>query len=209
MRILLADDHAMFRSGLRRIIEQEFAEARIEEASSCEDVMLKIRSGPWNVVVLDIAMGEQNSLKILPELKQINPHVSVLILSMYNDRQFVVHALRAGASGYLTKEHTPDELIKAIRAVCSGRRYLCESIAEHLADYLAMDGSESPHETLSAREREVFELIARGRTVSEIGQKLKVSVKTISTYRVRILEKLGLGSNAELIRYALKQGLVD
>lgn len=209
MHILLADDHAMFRSGLRHIIEQEFTDALIEESSSCSDVMLKIRSGFWNLVILDIAMGEDNSLWIVPELKHLVPHVPILILSMYNERQFVIQALRAGAAGYLTKEHTPSELVKAIRTLFDGRRYLCDSIAGHLADYLAMDGSELPHESLSAREREVFELIAKGRTVSEIAQILKISIKTISTYRARILEKLSLGSNAELIRYAIKQGLVD
>lgn len=208
MHILLADDHTMFRSGLRRIIEGDFPDASIEEASSCAAVLENLRAKSWDLVILDIAMGEQNSLKILPDIKRAQPSTPVLMLSMYNDQQFIVQSLRAGASGYLTKEHTPEELNKAIRTVLTGRRYISESIAANLADYLAVGGSESPHDALSTREREVFLLIARGRSVSEIACILEVSVKTVSTYRVRILEKMGLGSNAELIRYALLNGLV-
>lgn len=209
MHILLADDHTMFRSGLRRIIEDDFPDASIEEASSCTAVLERLRAGAWSLVILDIAMGEQNSLKILPDMKRSQPSTPVLMLSMYNDQQFIVQALRAGASGYLTKEHTPEELNRAIRAVLAGRRYISESIATNLADFLAVGGSESPHDALSTREREVFLLIARGRSVSEIARILAVSVKTVSTYRVRILEKMGVGSNAELMRYALRHGLVE
>ncbi len=209
MHILLADDHAMFRSGLRRIIEQDFPDACIEEASSCTEVLDMMRAGSWSLVILDIAMGEFNSLNILPDIKRGHPDTPVLMLSMYNDRQFIIKSLRTGASGYLTKEHTPEELIHGIRAVLSGHRYISESIAENLADYLAVGGSESPHEALSTREQEVFLLIARGRSASEIAALLSLSVKTVSTYRVRILEKMGLGSNAELMRYALRHGLVE
>lgn len=209
MHILIADDHAMFRAGLRRLIEQDFPSACIEEASSCAEVLDKMRTGRWSLVILDIAMGEQNSLTILPDIKRAHSDVPVLVLSMYNDRQFIIQALRTGASGYLTKEHTPEELIKGMRAVLSGHRYISGSVAENLAEFLAVGSSESPHEALSMREREVFLLIARGRSVSEIAAVLSVSVKTVSTYRVRILEKMGLGSNAELMRYALKHGLVE
>lgn len=209
MHILIADDHAMFRSGLRRIIEQDFSNASIEEASSCAEVLDKLHKSPWSLVILDIAMGEQNSLKILPDIKGAQPNCPVLLLSMYNDRQFIVQALRTGASGYLTKEHTSDELIKAMQVVLSGHRYISGSVAESLADYLAVGSSEFPHELLSTREREVFLLIAKGRSVTEIAAVLSVSVKTVSTYRARILEKMGLGSNAELMRYALKHSLVE
>lgn len=209
MRILLADDHAMFRSGLRRILEEEFKGASIEEAASCGESMEKLRHGNWNVILLDIAMGAQNSLSLLPDIKKRHPATPVLILSMYSDKQFIVQALRAGAAGYLTKEHTPEELIRSIHIVLSGRRYISESIAENLADYLAVGGSEFPHEALSTREYEVFILLANGRSVSEIAQKLCLSVKTVSTYRSRILEKMALGSNAELMRYALKNELIQ
>lgn len=153
-------------------------------------------------------MGAQNSLSIVPDLKKQHPRTPILMLSMYSDKQFIVQSLRAGASGYLTKEHTTEELIHGIKAVLAGRRYLSESIAENLADYMAIGGCEFPHEFLSAREYEVFILIAKGRAVSEIGAMLSLSTKTVSTYRTRILEKMSLRSNGELMRYALQHGLV-
>lgn len=208
MHILLADDHVMFRSGLRRILEDEFPRTAIEEASSCDEVMKKIGDKTWNLVVLDIAMGKQNSLHILPDIKRLHPNMPVLLLSMYGDKQFIVQALRGGASGYLTKEHAPEELIRAIHTILSGRRYVSESVAEHLADYLAVGSSEYPHEALSTREHEVFLLLSSGRAVSDIASELCLSVKTVSTYRSRILEKMELGSNAELMRYAMQHGLV-
>lgn len=208
MYILLADDHVMFRSGLRRILADEFPKASIEEASSCDEVMKKIGGKTWNLVVLDIAMGKQNSLHILPDIKRLYPNMPVLLLSMYGDKQFIVQALRGGASGYLTKEHAPEELIRAIHTILAGRRYVSESVAGHLADYLAVGSSEYPHEVLSPREHEVFLLLASGRAVSEIASELCLSVKTVSTHRSRILEKMALGSNAELMRYAMQHGLV-
>jgi len=209
MRILLADDHAMFRSGVKLILEEEFDDALIEEAASCGEVIEKVRNAPWDLIILDISMGGQNSLNIIPDLKRQSPGTPLMILSMYGDQQFIVRALRAGASGYLTKEHTPDELILGIREIAAGRKYLSRSIAANLAEYLAVGSSEHPHEALSTREHEVFLLIARGHSVSEIAGMLQVSVKTVSTYRVRILEKMGLSSNAQLIRYGMQHGLVD
>lgn len=208
MHILLADDHTMFRSGLRHILEDEFPNAVIEEASSCNEVMEKLQQGQWQVIILDISMGTQNSLNILPDIKKQHPKTPVLILSMYGEKQFIITALRAGASGYLTKEHTPEELIRSIHAILAGRRYISESIAENLADYLAVGGTSLSHEALSTREYEVFVMIASGIALSEIAEKLHLSVKTVSTYRSRILEKMALGSNAELMRYAMQHGLV-
>jgi DNA-binding NarL/FixJ family response regulator len=208
MNILLADDHALFRSGLRRILADEFPGAEIEEAASCGETLAKLRHKGADVLILDIAMSDKNSLHILPEIKTLHPAMPVLILSMYNERQFIIQALRAGVAGYLTKEHAPDELIRAIRAILSGRRYIGESMAEQIADFLAAgDTSRLPHETLSAREHEVLLLIASGLALSEIAAKLALSVKTVSTYRTRILEKMGLHSNAELIRYSVRHGL--
>ncbi|MBZ0186483.1 MAG: response regulator transcription factor [Candidatus Obscuribacterales bacterium] len=209
MRILLADDHAMFRSGLRGILESHFSGATIEEASSCNEVLDCLREGACTIAILDIAMGVHNSLNILPDIRKLYPEMPVLILSMYNDKQFIVQALRAGASGYITKEHTPDELVRAIQAILKGGKYVSESVAANLVDYLALGGCEYPHELLSARESEVLRLIASGRSVSEIASSLSLSVKTISTYRTRILEKMDMRSNAELMRYALKHGLVQ
>jgi len=210
MRIVLADDHTLFRSGLRRILEEEFADATIEEASSGSETLLVLRRHRADILILDIAMGDTNSLHILPDIRSLRPSMPVLILSMYNDRQFVVHALRAGASGYLTKEHAPDELIRAIRTILAGRRYIGESLAAHIADHLAGgDASRLPHEALSARELEVLLLVGSGLTLSQIAGKLGLSVKTVSTYRARILEKMELHSNADLIRYVLRHGLGD
>lgn len=210
MKILLADDHALFRSGLRRILEEELPDAEIEESPSCEETLKALRRKGCDLLVLDISMHDQNSLNILPDIKTLHPALPVLILSMYNDRQFIVQALRAGASGYLTKENAPDELIRAIRAISAGRRYISESMAEQIADHLAAGKeSQNPHETLSARENEVFLLIAAGAGISDIAAKLSLSVKTVSTYRVRVLEKMGLHSNADLIRYAIRHGLAE
>jgi len=210
MRIFLADDHALFRSGLRRILEEEFAGATIEEASSGRETLNMLRQHRADILILDIAMSDTNSLHILPDVKALQPSMPVLILSMYNDRQFVVHALRAGVSGYLTKEHAPDELIRAIRTILAGRRYIGESLAEQIADHLAGgDASRLPHETLSARELEVLLLVGSGLALSQIAGKLGLSVKTVSTYRARILEKMGLHSNADLIRYVVRHGLGD
>jgi len=210
MKILLADDHAMFRSGLRRILEEEFSKAEIQESSSCDETLRKLRNGEWSLLILDIAMSDKSSLNILPEIKTLHPKMPVLILSMYDDRQFIVQALRGGAAGYLTKENAPEELIRAIRAVMMGRRYISEAMAEQIAEHLAAgDEARLVHETLSVREYEVFLLIASGISLSDIGAKLGLSVKTVSTYRTRILEKTGLHSNADIIRYAVRHGLSE
>lgn len=209
MRILLADDHTMFRSGLRRIIHERFPDAIIEEASSCGECLSILRAGHFELVVLDISMHGENSLSILPNIRKLQPATAVLVLSMHNDRQFVLQALKKGASGYLTKEHTAEELMEAVNAALEGRRYVSSMLAENLIDYLSVGDSDLPHESLSTREREVFDLFAQGRTVSEIGSMLSLSVKTVSTYRTRILEKMGMGSNAELMRYAIHNRLVS
>lgn len=210
MKILLADDHAMFRSGLRRILEEEFSKAEIQESSTCDETLRKLRNGEWSLLILDIAMSDKSSLNILPEIKTLHPKMPVLILSMYDDRQFIVQALRGGAAGYLTKENAPEELIRAIRAVMTGRRYISETMAEQIAEHLAAgDETRLVHETLSVREYEVFLLIASGISLSDIGAKLGLSVKTVSTYRTRILEKTGLHSNADIIRYAVRHGLSE
>lgn len=210
MRILLADDHAMLRSGLRRIIADALPGALISEVNCCDDLLARIRESDWSVLVLDIALGDRNSLDLVPKLRELRPEMPIVVLSMYKERQFVIRALRAGVAGYVTKDRAPEELLEAIRAVLQHKRYLSESVASQIADYVALggSGSETPHESLSAREFEVFLLLAEAHSVSEIAARLDLSVKTISTYRTRILEKMGLSSNAQLIRYALEHGLV-
>ncbi len=210
MRILLADDHAMLRSGLRRIIADALSGALIAEVNCCDDLLARVRESDWSVLVLDIALGDRNSLDLVPELRALRPQMPIVVLSMYKERQFVIRALRAGVAGYVTKDRAPEELLEAIRAVLQHKRYLSESVASQIAEYVALggSGSETPHELLSAREYEVFLALAEAQSVSEIAARLDLSVKTISTYRTRVLEKLGLTSNAQLIRYALEHGLV-
>lgn len=211
MRILLADDHAIVRSGLRRILADAFANATIGEVGSCREVREKVQEADWSLLVLDIALEDRNSLELVPELRALRPDMPIIVLSMYGEMPFVVRALRAGVSAYLTKDRAPEELIQAIQSVLQGKRYLSESVAQDLADHVATkgSGSEAPHELLSSREYEVFLLLASARSVTDIAAQLALSAKTISTYRTRILEKMGMNSNLELIRYAMQHGLVQ
>lgn len=209
MKILIADDHAIVRSGLRHTLELEFPDVVIGEAATGAELLEKAKAAPWDVVILDVALGSENGLDTLPLLKAACPRLPVIVLSMYGERQFVVRALTEGASAYLTKEQAAEEeLFKAIRTVCAGRRYLGQALAGQLADHLARDHGGKPHEALSSRELEVFLLLAAARSVSEIAERLRLSVKTVSTYRTRILEKMSLASNAEIIQYAVRNGLV-
>lgn len=209
LRVLLADDHAMFRSGLRRILEAELGGVSVGEAATVAELVEKVERDPWDLLVLDLSMSGQNSLNVLPSLKERHPRLPVVVLSMYGERQFVLRALRAGASAYVTKERAPEELLRAIRSALSGRRYVGDDLAEQLADHLAGGGKGSPHESLSPRELEIFLLLAAARSVSDIAAQLGLSVKTVSTYRTRLLEKMDLRSNAELMQYAVRHGLVS
>ncbi len=210
MKILLADDHAIVRSGLRHILADAFPDASFGEAASGAELQEKIQKTDWTVLVLDIALEDRNSLDMVEEIRNLRKGMPIIVLSMYSERQFVVRALRAGVSAYLTKDRAPEELLLAIRSVLEGKRYLSETVAKELADHVAHQGSglEAPHELLSPREYDVFIQLAMARSVSEIAQQLCLSIKTISTYRTRILEKMGMTSNAQLIRYAIQRNLV-
>lgn len=209
MKILIVDDHAIVRAGLRRILELEFPGVVVGEAATGAELVARVKEAAWDVVILDVALGADNGLNYLPVLKEMCPAVAVIVLSMYGERQFVMRALAAGASAYLTKEQAgDDELFRAIRTVSAGRRYIGETIAEQLADHVAQDFGGRPHEALSPRELEVFLLLAAAKSVSEIADQLSLSVKTVSTYRTRILEKMALASNGEIIKYAVRNGLV-
>lgn len=211
MRILLADDHAIVRSGLHRILADAFPSATIEETGSFHEIREMIRESDWSLVVLDISLEDRNGLDLIPEIKELRPNTPIIVLSMYGEMPFVVRALRAGVLAYLTKDRAPEELLQAIQSVLQGKRYLSEETARQLADHVATRGSQSevPHDQLSAREYEVFLLLAAAHSVSEIAAQLGLSAKTISTYRVRILEKMGLDSNLQLIRYAVQHGLTQ
>lgn len=207
MRILIADDHAVVREGLKEILAQEFPKAVFGEAGNSAETLEKIRQDAWDVVVLDISMPGRSGLDVLHELKDAHSELPVLVLSMYGEDEYAVRTLKAGAAGYLTKESAPDDLVGAVKKVLTGGKYVSGSLAERLACDLEAGAEEAPHELLSDREYEVMRMIASGKTVTEIGKKLSLSVKTISTYRRRILEKMRLKSNAELAQYAIAREL--
>lgn len=209
IKILIADDHAIVRQGLKQIIVEEPDLTVAGEAQTAQQVLDLVRQRDWDVVVLDISMPGRSGLEVLKELKQERPRLPVLVLSMHPEEQFAVRALKAGAAGYLTKESAPEELITAIRKVLGGGKYVNATQAEKLAFALAASSERSPHETLSDREYEVLRLIGSGRTVSEIAEQLSLSVKTISTYRARILDKMNLRNTAELMHYAISHRLLD
>lgn len=209
LKILIADDHPIVRQGLRQILAAEPDVGAIGEAETGQKVLELVRKQHWDVVVLDITMPGRSGLDVLKELKNERPKLPVLVLSAHPEDQYAVRVLKAGAAGYMTKEKAPEELIKAIRKVLGGRKYLSESLAEKLAFDLDTDTEKPLHKTLSDREYEVMLMIASGRTATQISKKLYLSVKTISTYRARILEKMGMKNNAELMRYALQNRLID
>lgn len=209
IRILVADDHPVVRKGLKEIIEEN-ADMRVaDEASNGSEVLEKVSSEDFDAVLLDISMPGRSGLDILKDIKKRRPKLAVLVLSIHPEEQYAVQAFKAGASGYLTKKSAPDELLIALRKVATGGKYVSSSMAEKLAYALEKNREKSLHETLSPRENEVMLKIASGKTVTEIAKELYLSPKTISSYRTRILDKMGMKNNVELIRYAIKNRLVD
>lgn len=208
LRILIADDHPIVRSGVRQILA-DAGVAEVGEASDPQQALDLARSREWDAIILDLGLPGRGGLDVLKELKADQPKRPILILSVHGEDQYAVRALRAGASGYLTKEAAPDKLIEAVLKITRGGRYVSPALAEQLAATLGDDASRPPHTKLSDREFQVMRLIASGSTVGEIAAMLSLSVKTVSGYRARILEKTGLKNNAELMRYALQHGLVD
>lgn len=210
IKVLIADDHAVVRSGLKQILDETEGEIRVEgEATNGREVLEKIQAREWDVLVLDITMPGRSGLDILKDIRQIKPSLPVLILSMHAEEQFATRMLKAGASGYLNKESAPEELVKAIRKVQAGGKYVSATQAERMVAELTGDSNKQPHELLSDREYEILCLIASGKTATQIAKELSLSVKTVSTYRSRILEKMNLSTNAQLTHYAIKNGLVN
>jgi two-component system invasion response regulator UvrY len=209
IKILLADDHAIVRRGLKQIIAETPDMMVVDEASNGHEVLTKVMRHDYSVILLDISMPGKSGLDVLKELKNERPKLPVLILSMYPEEQYAVRVLRAGASGYLTKEGAPEELIYAIRKVVQGKKYVSASLAEKLVFDLDGDSQKPLHESLSDREFQVLCMIASGKTVSDISEELALSVKTISTYRTRLLEKMKMKNNAELTHYAVQNHLVE
>jgi len=209
IKIIIADDHPIVRAGMKQIISEASDMQVVDEAGDGRQLMHKIRSETFDVVILDITMPHIDGLDVLKQLKIEKPKLPVIILSIHPESQYALRVLKAGASGYVTKTSAPDELINAIRKVHRGGKYISASVAEKLAFQLEADFEEMPHEALSDREYQVLCMLASGKTVTEIADELALSVKTVSTYRSRILEKMNMKNNAELIHYAVQNKLVD
>ena len=208
IRVLVADDHTIVREGLKQILSDTPDIEVADEAANAKEVITKVNDSDYDLVLLDISFPGRSGVDVLKQLKCLKPKLPVLILSMYPEEQYAVRSLRAGASGYVTKESASDELIAAIRQVTKGKKYITTSLAERLVFELEKDYGDQPHEILSDREYQVMCLIASGKTVKEIAEALSLSVKTISTHRSRILRKMAMRNNAQLTHYAIKHGLV-
>ncbi len=209
IRVLIADDHPIIRHGFRNIIEKAKGICVAAEASNGYETIEKIRNGKFDILTLDIQMPGLNGVQVLKQLKNENILIPTIVLSIYPEEQYAIRALKAGASGYLTKEAAGNELIEAIRKVACGKKYIGSSLASKLVEYLNTNLEDSPHELLSDREFSVLRYIASGKTVKEIAGKLNLSTNTVSTYRARILQKMNMHTNAELTHYAVKSKIVD
>ena len=209
IRVLIADDHAIVRQGLRQILSDTPDLTVAGEAENGVQAVQMVRNGEWDVVLMDVSMPDRNGIDALKLIKKEFPRLPVLILSMYPEEQYAIRALKAGASGYLTKQSAPELLVTAIRQVASGKKYVSPSLAEELANAIGEDSERLPHEKLSDREYQTLCMIASGNTPAEIAEALNLSVKTVSVYRARLLEKMNLRNNAELTHYGLKHGLAE
>lgn len=209
IRILIADDHSILRAGLKTLLSELDDMEVAGEAGSGEETIRKVREAKWDVVLLDISMPDKSGVDTLKEIKRHHPELPVLMLSMHPESQYAVNLLRAGASGYVAKECAPEELVHAIRTVVQGRRYVSPTLAELLAADIGGDMDRPLHSHLSEREFQIFCKLAAGQPASQIAQELFLSVKTVSTYRTRILEKMGMKTNADLTYYAIKNGLIE
>ena len=206
-QILIVDDHAVVRGGLRQFLADTDDLEIAAEAETGSDALALIPGGNWDLVLLDMSLPDLNGLEVLRRIKQMRPNLPVLIFSMFSEAEFAISALDAGASGYLNKDSPPYQILSAIRTVVDGARYVSPSLAEQLLSGVTSSSPKAPHETLSRREMEVLLLLSKGIMLTRIGDSIHVSVKTVSTYRARILQKLGVQSNAELTRYVLEHKL--
>ncbi len=209
IKILIADDHPIVRRGIRQILAETTDLHVGGEAASGPEVMAKVDHERWDVIVLDLSMPDRSGIDLIADLRRVRPETRILVLTVFSEEQYAVRALRAGASGFLTKESAPDKLVEAVRKVAAGGRYVSPELAEALASMLAGDGEGPAHERLSNREFEILKMIGSGKTVSQIADDLGLSVKTISTHRTRILHKMSMKTNAELTHYVVRTRLVD
>ena len=208
LRILIADDHTVVRKGLKQILLEEFPNALIDEVPDAEELINKVMSGKWDVVVSDLSMPGRSGLDALQQIKLSYPDLPVLILSIHPEEQYALRALKSGASGYLSKDTAPDELVKAVKKVLLGKKYISHAIAEKLASTFSAGYNKPLHENLSDREFDVMKLLANGKSVSDIAEMLSLSVTTVSTYRARVMAKMNLRSNSDLTRYAIENKLI-
>lgn len=206
---LLVDDHPIVRRGVRDLLIHEQVCFEIEEVGSGEAALQAIRRKPWDLLLLDVALPDKHGLEVLKEAKLLQPRLPVLMLSLYPEKEFAMRAIKAGASGYLTKQSAPSELLAAVNRILQGGRYITEALAEQMAEALETGGAGELHARLSDREVQVLRLLGQGKAVSVIAEELTLSVKTVSTYRARILEKLSCQTTGELIRYAIEAQLID
>jgi len=207
MRILIADDHLVVRKGLKQILNEEFQRSEIVDVPNAEELIAKVMSSQWDVVICDMTMPGRSGLDALQQIKQIAPDLPVLILSFHPEEHYALRALKAGASGYISKGSATEELVKAIQTVLLGKKYISENVADRLASTLSKK-DKLPHELLSDREFDVMKLLAGGKSVSEIAEILSLSVTTISTYRARVMSKMNLKSNSDLTKYAIENNLI-
>ena len=208
MRFLIADDHTIVRRGLRQILLEGFPDAEIEEVPDAEDLIKNTIQSDWDIIISDLSMPGRSGLEALQQIKQIKPKIPVLILSIHPEEQYALRVLKAGAAGYLSKDLAPDELVNAVNRVKKKKKYITVSIAEKLASVLDQDSDKQPHELLSDREFSVLKLLATGKSVSEIAESMFLSVTTVSTYRARIMAKMNLKTNADLILYSIEHKLL-
>jgi two-component system, NarL family, invasion response regulator UvrY len=209
IRVLIADDHAIVRKGLRQIVAETNDIQIVAEAEDYAEIMRKLRTLEVDILVLDIGLPTKNGLEVLKIVRKEMPRIQVLVLTMYPESQYALRSMRAGAAGYLTKDSVPDRLVEAIHRIAEGKKYITPALGEALAEFVNRDSDELPHERLSDREFETLRLIASGKALSDIAEELKLSPKTVSVYRARMLEKMQLKNNSELTHYALKHHLVD
>ncbi len=208
-KILIADDHPVFRQGLKQILMSASENILVEEANNGQEVLNKIYKHSYDAMFLDISMPGRNGLEVLQELKRIKPNIPVLILSMHSEDQYAVRAMKAGASGYLTKDGEANEFVAALQKVLSGKVYFSSAVVEQLISGFDKKGDKAAHELLSDREYQVMRMIASGQKLKDIANELSLSLSAVSTHRTRILRKMNMKSNADIIRYALKEGLVE
>jgi two-component system invasion response regulator UvrY len=209
LRILIVDDHAIVRDGLKQMLALRFPKASFGQGSNAEEALDRVGTEPWDVLLLDISMPGQSGLDVLRQIKTLQPELKVLVLTRHPEDQYALRVLKAGASGYLTKDTASEEVANAVQTVRAGGKYISASLAQRLASNLHAPAQKAPHETLSDREYQVLRMIAAGKSVKEIAFDLSLSVKTVSTYRTRVLAKLGFKTSAEVIRYAMREKLVE